>query len=147
LIFNEGYSARSGVDILGRDLAEEAIRLAKALCDHGRTARPQTQALLALMLLHVARFEARVAHGGALVDLWEQDRARWDRMRIQTGLAYLQRAATGDELTSYHLEAMIAACHARAASAETTNWALIADFYDKLFHINPSPEQSRPFFF
>lgn len=139
LLFSEGYSSHSGVRQIRVELCGEAIRLAGLLADHPPTASPRVHALLALMALQVSRTPARLDARGDLITLADQDRSRWDRASIQRGLEHLAAAATGDELSEYHLEAGIAACHAVAARFADTDWAQIARYYEQLAAINPSP--------
>ena len=122
LLFNEGYSAHQGEDLVRHELCGEAIRLTSLLARHPAGDRPAVHALLALMLLQAARLPARTDAAGDLLLLAEQDRGRWDRRMIAAGLGELARAATGAELTEYHLQAGIAACHATAPAYEATDW-------------------------
>jgi len=139
LVFNEGYTVREGEEILRRDLADEAIRLAELLVAHpvGRT--PEVHALLALLWLQSSRFDARVDADGALLPLAEQDRTRWDRDRIDRGLTNLARAGRGDVLSERHLLAGIAACHAVAADDAHTDWSRILAYYDMLLGVTDTP--------
>jgi RNA polymerase sigma-70 factor (ECF subfamily) len=139
LLFNEGYSAHRGDDLVRPDLCAEAIRLASILAAHPAGARPKVHALLALMLLHASRLPARTDARGNLLLLEEQDRARWDRRLILAGLRELSRAAAGDEVSAYHLQAGIAACHAVAPDYAATNWRQILSSYDDLLALEPSP--------
>ena len=139
LLFNEGYAAHEGESLLRADLCEEAIRLAGLLCSHPASDLPKTHALLALLLLHASRLPARVNAEGDLFLLRDQDRSLWDRELIEEGLRQLDRSAEGDELTSYHLQAGIAAQHALAATYDATDWQAITDQYDQLFELDPSP--------
>ena len=139
LLFNEGYGAHTGDDLIRVDLCEEAIRLARQLAEHPATALPETHALLALMLLQAARLPARVDAAGELATLEQQDRERWDQRRIAEGLRMLGRSAEGDRLTAYHLEAAIASCHAIARAFDDTDWRAIAEHYDQLFELKPTP--------
>jgi RNA polymerase sigma factor (sigma-70 family) len=133
LIFNEGYGA------LREDLCEEAIRMARLIAGHFVTAQPPAHALLALFLLHSSRFAARLDPTGALLLLDDQDRTKWDRRRINEGLIFLDRSATGDAVTPYHLEAGIAAVHAISPDASSTDWNHIIELYDQLYERKPSP--------
>ncbi|GHE42178.1 RNA polymerase sigma factor [Vulcaniibacterium thermophilum] len=139
LIFNEGYAATSGEHWTRPALCEEALRLGRVLA--GLMPRePEVHGLLALMELQASRLAARVDAHGAPVLLADQDRARWDRDAIRRGLAALERAhRLGGERGPYALQAAIAACHARAASTETTDWTRIAALYDALAQAMPSP--------
>lgn len=138
-IFTEGYAASSGGALIREDVSDEAIRLATLLTQHDETRTPRTWALLSLLLLQAARFPARVGDDGALFLLRDQDRSRWDRVRMAHGLRALGHAAAGDTVTRYHLEAGIAACHAAAPSWEDTDWRQIVALYDALFEMTGSP--------
>lgn len=139
LLFNEGYKASAGDRLLREDLSREAIRLAALLTEHPVGDTPRAHALLALMLLTGARFPSRLDEHGALLPLGEQDRSKWDQALIARGLAHLMRAATGDELSAYHLQAGIAALHCTAPDAASTDWPRILRHYDALLHQKPSP--------
>jgi len=139
LVFNEGYSSAQPERLIRRELCEEAIRLSLLLVLHPVGAAAETDALLSLMYLHSARFEARVDGAGGLLLLEEQDRALWDTELIQLGLFYLQRAARGERLSRYHLEAAIAAEHCLAPSYAQTRWEEITRLYEELENISPSP--------
>jgi RNA polymerase sigma-70 factor (ECF subfamily) len=138
LVFNEGYSATGGSELVRADLSEEAIRLGKLLAVL-MPDEPEGLGLLALMLLQDARREARVAEDGSLVLLEDQDRSRWNRGRIQEGLRVLERASSLRRVGPYQLQAAIAAVHCRAARAEDTDWRAIAALYDELVVLTPSP--------
>jgi RNA polymerase sigma-70 factor (ECF subfamily) len=139
LLFNEGYSATEGEDLVRQDLCEEAVRLATLLAAHPTGNSPETHALLALMLFHASRFPTRTDSDGNLIVLSEQDRTKWDRQMIQRGYYHLDRAATGKAMSEYHLQASIAACHASAQNYESTDWKAILGFYDMLILMNRSP--------
>lgn len=139
LLFNEGYAAHRGENLVRKDICQEAIRLCEMLVRHTSTERPKCHALLALMLFQAARLSARVGEGGDLFLLEEQDRALWDNRLIHRGLHHLDRCAEGDEMTEYHLQAGIAACHVAAESYERTDWPRIVELYDRLWELNPSP--------
>ncbi len=139
LLFNEGYTAHAGENLVRADLAQEAIRLCSLVTRHPATDRPKCHALLALMMFQAARTPARVGQGGELTLLAEQDRSLWDRRMIYLAYKYLDTAAEGDEFTEYHLQAAIAACHTAASSYELTDWAEIVRLYDLLLALNPSP--------
>ena len=139
LMFNEGHSAHEGDALVRADLCDEAIRLGSILAEHSATVSPAVHALLALMLLQAARLPARVDACGDLAVLEEQDRSRWDRQFITRAMRHLEASASGDEITTYHVEAAIAACHAAAPSFEETDWRHIVSLYDELLETNPSP--------
>lgn len=139
LLFNEGYNASQGDALVRRELCAEAIRLGTLLAGHPVGDRPKVHALLALMSLHASRLPARLDADGNLLSLAAQERLRWDREAIARGLAHLERAGVGAELSSYHLEAGIAACHAVAASDERTDWEAILFYYDEMAARSASP--------
>jgi RNA polymerase sigma-70 factor (ECF subfamily) len=139
LIFSEGYHGASAQAVIRADLCLEAIRLTSLLAKHPLAATPSTHALLALMYLDAARLPARLDLAGNLTSLFDQDRLRWDRAMIVEGKAWLERSATGSVASRYHVEAAIAAAHARAASIYETDWAQIVSLYDTLMTIAPSP--------
>ncbi len=139
LLFNEGYNSQHPDELIRRDLCEEAVRLCHQLSEHAVCCSPATRALMALMLLHAARFDARLDSDGGILLLEDQDRARWQRPLIAKGLAYLDASAEGDTLTHYHLEAGIAAQHCLAPSFDRTDWPAILGLYDQLLRIHPSP--------
>ena len=139
LLFNEGYHGASFESAIRADLCREAIRLVTLLRDYPPASTPATHALGALMCLHAARLPARVDASGELRSLFDQDRSRWDANLIAEGRRLLDLAATGPELTEYHVEAAIAWVHTTAHGAEDTDWAMIISFYDKLMAIRPSP--------
>jgi len=139
LVFNEGYAATAGKDLIQVGIGAEAQRLGRILAA-AMPDEPEVFGLLALMELQASRFAARTGPDGALVPLTEQNRARWDRMLIQRGLAALERSeALGGANGPYALQAALAACHARAATASDTDWARIAGLYDRLRTVAPSP--------
>jgi len=137
LVFNEGYAASSGAELIRRDLCAEAIRLARLLVEL-LPGESEARALLALMLLTDARRAARVDAAGEMVLLEDQDRSRWDRGAIQEGLALVEAALRAGPPGAYALQAAIAGVHARAARAEETDWREIAALYGVLRVANPS---------
>jgi RNA polymerase sigma-70 factor (ECF subfamily) len=138
LIFNEGYSATSGEAFIRHELAREAIRLGRLLTRLLPNVT-EARALLALMLLHDARREARVDAAGDLVLLEDQDRGRWDRAQIAEGIALAESALGESGARPYALQAAIAALHAEATRAEDTDWPQIAALYAELERVHPSP--------
>lgn len=139
LLFNEGYSAQHGEDLIRRELCAEAIRLGLLLAAHPLGGQPKIHALLALMFLQASRLPARVDAEGNLLILAEQNRSQWDQEMIQRGLHHLERAMAGNELSLYHLEAGIAATHASAPTYDDTDWPAILGYYDELMAMTPSP--------
>ncbi|HTK46077.1 MAG TPA: RNA polymerase sigma factor [Patescibacteria group bacterium] len=138
LIFNEGYSATAGDTLARRELSGEAIRLARILAEL-MPAEPEALGLLALMLLHDARREARTGPSGELVLLEDQDRALWDRVEIAEGQAVLDRALLLSRAGPYQVQAAIAALHDSAGRPEATDWRQIAALYARLAALAPSP--------
>ena len=139
LLFNEGYHGASATATVRVELCEEAMRLAALLRDHPSTRTPATYALSALMALHAARLPARIDETGELVSLQEQDRSAWSSALVDAGRALLDESAAGDEVTTYHLEAAIAAVHADAPTPAATDWSAIIALYDRLMRVAPSP--------
>jgi predicted RNA polymerase sigma factor len=139
LVFNEGYSATAGDDWMRPQLCEEALRLGRIVAELVPE-EPEAHGLVALMEIQASRARARVGPSGEPILLLDQDRGRWDQLLIRRGLAALERA---QELSSargpYALQAAIAACHARARAASETDWARIAELYDELVQLVPSP--------
>lgn len=138
LLFNEGYAATAGDDLVRESLCDEAIRLTRLLA-RLRPEDPEVLGLLALMLLHDARRDTRVDFEGALLPLDEQDRSRWDAAEIEEGTGLLDRALLRRRPGPYQLQAAIAACHASAADAADTDWTEIAGLYAQLARRVPSP--------
>jgi RNA polymerase sigma-70 factor (ECF subfamily) len=137
LVFNEGYSASAGASLTRADLSREAIRLGRLIVE--LLPLPESQGLLALMLLHESRRAARTAADGSLILLDEQDRSQWDRALIAEGVRLLEHAITSRRFGGFTLQAAIAAVHAEAASAKETDWAEIVGLYDVLRRADPSP--------
>ena len=138
LLFTEGYLSCHTEMAVRRELCDEAIRLAAILAEHPTGQVPETFALLALMHLHVARMTARQDGSGGLLLLEEQNRALWDRQRIQVGLEWLAKSAQGDGFSRYHAEAGIAAEHCLAPSFQETRWNRVVECYSLLERIAPS---------
>ena len=139
LVFNEGYSATAGDDLIRAGLCEDALRLGRILAGLAPK-EPEVHGLVALMEIQASRSRARVGPSGEMVLLLDQDRGRWDQLLIRRGLAALERAEKiGGALGPYALQAAIAACHARARTAAETDWARIVALYDALAELTPSP--------
>ena len=143
LIFNEGYSATAGDDWMRPQLCEEALRVGRILAELAHD-EPEVHGLVALMEIQASRFETRTSPSGEPILLLDQNRARWDQLVIRRGLAALERAETlaresGRASGPYALQAAIAACHARARTAEETDWARVVGLYGALGEIAPSP--------
>src|SRR5215469_8199102 len=144
LIFNEGYTATSGDQLIRRELCDEAIRLTRVLTqllmqELLLSEVPEAMGLLALMLLHDARRDARIGPEGEMVLLEEQDRSRWDRGKIREGAGILERLLLMKQPGPYQIQAAISALHAQAARAEDTDWPQIAALYHELMKMTPSP--------
>jgi RNA polymerase sigma-70 factor (ECF subfamily) len=138
LIFNEGYAATTGDTLIRKELCAEAIRLGRTLCSL-IPRDPETLGLLALMLLHDSRRNARINPTGELVTLEEQDRSLWDREEMQQGFHLVEQALRLQHVGPYQLQAAIAALHAHATTFERTDWTEIAALYDRLAGLSPSP--------
>jgi RNA polymerase sigma-70 factor (ECF subfamily) len=136
--FNEGYNATAGGDLIRTNLCDEAIRLA-GLLGELMPVEPEVLGLLSLMLFQHSRSPARIDRHGDVVTLEEQDRTHWDRRAIDTAFAALDRALTFDHVGAYQLQAAIAACHAAAPTALTTDWVAIEALYARLYELVPSP--------
>jgi RNA polymerase sigma-70 factor (ECF subfamily) len=138
LLFNEGYSASAGADLIRQNLTAEAIRLGRLLA-RLMPGEPEPAGLLALMLLHDARRATRLDADGEVVTLENQDRGQWDRGEITEATDLLEQALRRGRPGPYQVQAAIAACHATAAAAADTDWAQIAALYDRLALLTPSP--------
>ena len=139
LIFNEGYSATAGEDWIRPALCDDALRMGRILAGLAPE-EPEVHGLVALMEIQASRLAARVSPSGEPILLLDQNRARWDQLLIRRGLAALHRAEQlGGSLGPYALQAAIAACHARARTAEETDWTRIVALYDGLAQLTPSP--------
>ena len=139
LLFNEGYAAHSGPNLVRCEMCAEATRLVEILIAAPIDDTSTLHSLAALMCFQASRLPARVAADGSLVRLAEQDRSLWDASLIRRGFEHLRRTTTGSTRTAYHLEAAIAACHAAASSDDATDWARIRSLYDDLAALHPSP--------
>ncbi len=139
LLFNEGYKASSGEQLVRAELCEEAIRLTELLVAHPAGNQPKTHALLALILLNAARNPTRSDRDGNLLRLEEQDRTRWDKSLIARGMFHFAESAIGNQISEYHLQAGIAACHCAAKDYQSTDWHQILSLYDRLIEFDQSP--------
>lgn len=139
LMFNEGYGASGGDELVRRDLCFEAIRLVEILSRHRVTSSPKVHAAAALFHFQCSRLPARTDHAGELVILEEQDRSYWDKNLIAQGLRHFQLSAAGTELSKFHLEAEIASIHALSDDFASINWRRIVDCYTRLQQISFSP--------
>jgi RNA polymerase sigma-70 factor, ECF subfamily len=138
LIFNEGYAASTGANLVRNDLCAEAIRLGRVLCDLLPN-EPENIGLLALMLLQDSRRRARVNDQGELVTLEEQDRSLWDHEEIEEGVRLLEKALPMGRVGRYQLQAAIAAVHCEAGTANETDWRQIVALYEELMRLSSSP--------
>lgn len=139
LMFNEGYSASAGDSLVRTDLCFEAIRLCELLAAHPVTGTPKTHALAALFLFQGARLASRHDYRGDLLLLSEQDHDLWDKATLGRAMRHFRLSASGDELSDYHLEAEIAACHSLARDFESTEWDRILGCYEELASRKFSP--------
>jgi RNA polymerase sigma-70 factor (ECF subfamily) len=137
-MFNEGYTAHAGQDLIRRDLCFEALRLG-CLVAASSIAGPGVHALVALMAFQMSRQAARVDESGDLVLFEDQDHALWDQHLISLGFHHFDRSMAGDEVSEYHVQAAIAATYARAPDARSVDWQMIFELYDQFLAINPSP--------
>jgi RNA polymerase sigma-70 factor (ECF subfamily) len=138
LLFNEGYYSKTQNQILRKELCVEALRLALMLSAYEKTNTSKTNALIALICFHSSRFEARLTNEGDFILYEQQDEERWNQELIHQGLYFLKNAASGGELTSYHLEAKIAKCHC-VKEDSPEKWTEILQWYDRLLVLNYSP--------
>jgi RNA polymerase sigma-70 factor (ECF subfamily) len=139
LIFNEGYSSSRGETAIRSDLCEEAARLCHLLCSHRQLSTPPTRALMALMLFHAARLDARLDDRGCVLLMEDQDRSRWDQRLIRRAKEFLDESAEGTAVSPFHLEAGIALFHCSAPSYAETDWPAILRLYDALLATHRSP--------
>jgi RNA polymerase sigma-70 factor, ECF subfamily len=137
-MFNEGYAAQAGAELIRQDLCMEALRLGRLIAA-ASIATPRVHALVALMALQGARLPARVDEAGDLVLLADQDRSRWDERLIAIGFHHFDRSIAGADVSEYHVQAAIAATHARAIDSRSVDWPLILELYDQLLSLNASP--------
>jgi RNA polymerase sigma factor (sigma-70 family) len=140
LLFNEGYSASSGNEMIRYELCEEAIRLAEMVAVHPALHnKGNTYALLALMLLNASRFRSRVDKNGNILTLSEQDRRLWDASLIQKGFVYMEKSVADKHISVFHIMAAVSACHCSAPDFASTDWKAILNLYDHLLLVDHSP--------
>jgi len=139
LLFNEGYNSTNEHHLIRKDLIHEAMMLCRLLTENSFTQLPETNALMALMYFHAARIESRLSMEGEIILLPFQDRTKWNQDMITMGNEFMNKAATGNEISTYHLEAAIAHEHATAESFDATNWQQILEYYSILIDLSPSP--------
>lgn len=138
LLFNEGYNATHTEELIRKDLINQAMYLCGLLCTSSHTQLPEVFAARALMCFHAARLSSRIDGQGCIVLLSHQDRSKWDKTLIAEGNGCMNRAAFGNEISTYHIEAAIAYEHCTAPAFEQTNWQYILAYYNMLAAINPS---------
>lgn len=139
LLFREGYHSSHPDQLIREDLCQEAMRLCFILTEHALTAKPSSHALMALMCFQASRLKARLDDNGHIVLIRYQDRGKWYKPLINKGFHYLESASEPFEVSTYHLEALIASLHASAKSFETTEWKMIYEFYTMLQKLEPNP--------
>ena len=140
LLFNEGYSASTGNDVIRFELCEEAIRLSEIIESHDDFKnKSNVYAILSLMYLNASRFKSRMGDHGSILTLAEQDRSLWDRSLMQKGYYYLEKSTGHSSLSIYHILATISAYHCASKDFESTDWKSILSLYDKLIEIDPTP--------
>jgi RNA polymerase sigma-70 factor (ECF subfamily) len=139
LLFNEGYNSTQSENLLREDLMDDALMLCRMLTENSYTQQPEVYALMALMCFQYSRNKSRLSPEGEIILLNKQDRTRWNYELINQGNEYMNRAAYGDSVSAYHLEAAIAFEHCTAPSFDKTNWSQILTYYNWLCQIAPSP--------
>ena len=139
LIFREGYHSSHTNQLIREDLCQEAMRLCFILTEHPLTSQPTSHALMALMCFQTSRLQARLDDNGHIVLIRYQDRSKWYQPLINKGYHFLEKSSEPLEISSYHLEALIASLHASAKSFETTDWKMIYEFYLMLYKLDPNP--------
>jgi RNA polymerase sigma factor (sigma-70 family) len=139
LLFNEGYNSTHSEDLIRKDLLDEAMMLARLLTENHYTQLPEVYALMALMCFHAARTDSRLSPEGEIILLPNQDRKKWDQELINAGNIFMNKAAFGEKISTYHLEAAIAFEHCTAATFAETNWQRILFYYNWLCNLSPSP--------
>lgn len=139
LIFNEGYNSTNSEELIRKDVIAEAMMLCKLLAENNHTQQPEVFALMALMCFHSSRNESRLTTEGEIILLPMQDRKKWDRCLIEEGNEYMNKAAFGNVVSTYHIEAAIAYEHCSAKVFKDTNWKRILEYYEWLCKISPSP--------
>ena len=138
LIFNEGYNSTNSDELIRKDLLEQAMYLCGLLCNNQLTQNPEVNAAMALMCFHAARIDSRLSIEGEIILLAQQDRTKWDIALIEEGNGYMNKAASGNIISTYHIEAAIAWEHCIAETFEKTNWQQILVYYDLLAELHPT---------
>lgn len=138
LIFNEGYNSGKSIELIRKDLLHQAMYLCKLLCDHKQTQLPQVYAAMALMCFHASRIESRISPEGEIILLAQQDRNKWNEQLIKEGNFYMNKAAFGKSISTYHIEAAIAYEHCITKNYADTNWKQILAYYDMLLSLHPT---------
>ena len=139
LLFNEGYNSTNSEELIRKDVIAEAMMLCKLLAENNHTQLPEVYALMALMCFHSSRSDSRLTTGGEIILLPMQDRNKWNVTLINEGNEYMNKAAFGDEVSTYHIEAAIAFEHCSAKTFKDTNWRKILEYYEWLCKMAPSP--------
>jgi predicted RNA polymerase sigma factor len=139
LLFNEGYNSSHPDELIRKDICAEAMRLCHLLTQQSMINRPESNALLALMCFQSSRLQSRLDENGGIITLKYQVRSTWNSGLIQKGKDYLDRAAEGNTISIYHLEAGIALLHASSPSFEQTDWKTVHDLYEMLYSLKPTP--------
>ncbi|MEO8665245.1 MAG: sigma-70 family RNA polymerase sigma factor [Ignavibacteria bacterium] len=139
LLFNEGYNSTHSEELIRQDLIDESMLLCRLLTENPNTQLPETYALTALICFHASRSPGRLSAEGEIILLPMQDRSKWDKDLISIGIEYMDKASSGNSVSTYHIEAAIAFEHCAAGSFEKTNWKRILELYEWLCKISPSP--------
>ena len=139
LLFNEGYNSTISEDLIRKDVIAEAMMLCRLLTENDHTQQPEVFALMALMCFHSSRSDSRLTPEGEIILLPMQDRSKWVSALIEEGNDYMNKAAFGNVVSTYHIEAAIAYEHCTATSFKETNWKKILEYYEWLCKIAPSP--------
>ena len=139
MLFNEGYNSTRSEELIRKDVIAEAMMLCKLLTENNHTQQPEVFALMALMCFHSSRSDSRLTTEGEIILLPMQDRKKWNTKLIDEGNEYMNKAAFGNVVSTYHIEAAIAYEHCSAKYFKDTNWNRILEYYEWLCKISPSP--------